>query len=114
MWSLPCGSAARRRTRGLTTATLLAVVCGLPPLLSHRAHTATATATTTLTFSAAADTYVDGSNVKITFGTAKTLIADHSPVKIIYLRFVVSGVNGRQVQSSRLKLGVNLGGAPGG
>jgi hypothetical protein len=42
------------------------------------------------------------------------MIADASPVKIIYVRFVVSGVNGRQVQSGRLKLGVNAGGAPGG
>ncbi len=87
---------------------------GLLSLLSHRGTAATATPTTTLTFSATADTYVDASGATKNFGTAKTMIADASPVKIIYLRFVVSGVNGRQVQAGRLKLGVNAGGAPGG
>src|SRR5262249_5390508 len=85
---------------------------GLLLLLARRAPAQTATAT--LSFPVSADTYVDASSATRNFGTARTLLASASPVRIIYLRFNVSGVSGRVVQTARLKLRVAAGGAPGG
>jgi len=58
----------------------------------------------TLTFPAVADTYVDGGAPAATLGTSTILKADASPVRIIYLRFALTGVNGRAVQQARLRL----------
>src|SRR5262245_33562806 len=59
-----------------------------------------------LTFRAIADTYVDGGTPTAKFGGGGVLKADASPIRIIYLRFAVSGVRGRQVEHARLRLGV--------
>ncbi len=59
---------------------------------------------TTLTFSPAADTYVESDLPTTNFGTATTIIADNSPIKTMLLRFAVSGISGRQVLSAKLRL----------
>src|SRR6185437_13923471 len=66
-----------------------------------------ATPATTLTFSSLADTYVDAGSTTTNFNTATQLRADASPVRIIYLRFAVTGVNGRPVDHARLRLEVS-------
>src|SRR5262249_33137474 len=48
------------------------------------------------------------------FNSSTILRADASPVRVIYLRFAVSGVNGRQVRQARLRLGVNAASPAGG
>ena len=59
-----------------------------------------------LTFTAVADTYVDATAPTANFDADTRLRADAQPVRIIYLRFAVSGVNGRPVQQARLQLEV--------
>src|SRR5690242_17869041 len=80
-------------------------ILALLPILSHRTK-AQAPPTETLTFASVADTYVDAGSATTNFGTNASLKADASPVRIIYLRFAVTGVNGRAVQSAKLRLGV--------
>src|SRR5206468_782655 len=48
------------------------------------------------------------------FNSSTALRADASPTRIIYLRFAVSGLSGRQVQKARLRLGVNAASPAGG
>ena len=101
----------RRRFTPATAGTWL--LLALLPLLSHRGAAQVAPSTT-LTFSSTADTYVDGGSATTNFNSSTILRADASPVRIIYLRFAVSGVNGRQVRQARLRLGVNAASAAGG
>src|SRR5439155_36845 len=68
---------------------------------------------TTLTFNSTADTYVDSGSTTKNFNSSTILRAAASPTRITYLRYAVTGVNGRQVQHARLRLGVSAGG-PGG
>src|SRR5256886_4867478 len=100
-----------RRFTPATAGTWL--LLALLPLLSHRGAAQVAPSTT-LTFSSTADTYVDGGSATTNFNSSTILRADASPVRIIYLRFAVSGVNGRQVRQARLRLGVNAASAAGG
>ena len=101
----------RRRLTPATAGTWL--LLALLPLLSHRGAAQVAPSTT-LTFSSTADTYVDGGSATTNFNSSTILRADASPVRITYLRFAVSGVNGRQVRQARLRLGVNAASAAGG
>src|SRR5262245_19995034 len=78
---------------------------GLLPVLSHRSKAQTPP-TQALTFAASADSYVDAGSPTTNFNTAVDLKADASPVRVIYLRFVVTGVNGRSVQRARLRMQV--------
>src|SRR5438876_5586235 len=88
------------------------IVLGLLPFLSHRGK-AQALPSTTLTFNSTADTYVDSGSTTKNFNSSTILRAAASPTRITYLRYAVTGVNGRQVQHARLRLGVSAGG-PGG
>ncbi len=58
---------------------------------------------TTVTVPAAADTYVAADVPAGTFGSADHLVVDASPVKITYLRFVLSGLTA-PVTAARLRL----------
>src|SRR5437867_3454851 len=64
-------------------------------------------ATQTLTFSPVADTWVDSSAASSNLNNDVALKVDGSPIAITYLRFTVTGVNGRPVQQARLRLGVS-------
>jgi hypothetical protein len=77
----------------------------LLPFLNHRGKAQTVPPTT-LTFLPVADTYVDASLPANVMGAAQTITTDSSPQTIAYLRFAVSGVTGRTVQTARLRLGV--------
>jgi len=68
---------------------------------------AQAPAMQSLTFPPAADVYVDGGAPAVNFNSSPLLKADASPVRIVYLRFAVSGVGRRPVQQARLRLGVS-------
>jgi cysteine-rich repeat protein len=74
-------------------------------LLSHRGG-AQGLATETLTRAPIADTYVESSHPDASFGADDRLRADASTERIAYLRFAVSGVNGRPVESAQLRLEV--------
>jgi predicted phosphodiesterase len=56
---------------------------------------------------ASADTYVDAGASSSNFAQSTTLIADANPVRVIYLRFDVSGVGAQQVQKAVLRLQVD-------
>src|SRR6185369_5781768 len=58
----------------------------------------------TLTFTAIADTYVDGSATSTKFGTATTLFADASPIKEALLRFQLSGIGSFRIDTAKLRL----------
>src|SRR5215510_14190606 len=81
------------------------LLLGLLPILSHRTKAQTPP-TQTLTFAAAADTYVDANVASTNFNSAPELKTDASPVRYIYLRFAVTGVNGRSVQRARVRMQV--------
>src|SRR5438067_2139176 len=102
--------ARRRVTPGAAAPWLL---LALLPLLSHRGAAQVAP-TATLTFSSTADTYADSGSATTNFNSSTALRADASPTRIIYLRFAVSGLSGRQVQKARLRLGVNAASPAGG
>jgi hypothetical protein len=67
-----------------------------------------------LTFSSVADSYVDSSAPDSNYDARAVLQIDALPVRVIYLRFAVTGVNGRTVQHARLKLGCQNAGPTGG
>jgi hypothetical protein len=71
-----------------------------------RPGAAQAPPTETLTFLSVADVHVDASAATSNFKTDTQLKVDGSPVNIAYLRFTISGVNGRAVQQARLRLQV--------
>ena len=61
----------------------------------------------TLVFAPVADTYVDAASPTANFDGDARLRADALPPRVSYLRFVVSGVNGRPVEQARLRLEVS-------
>jgi|GEM_PF-2114998 len=71
--------------------------------------TATPTATqtptiSTLTFTPVEDAYVASGSPTSNYGSATTLQVDNSPIKHFLIRFNVSGLNGKQVSSAKLRL----------
>jgi acid phosphatase type 7 len=69
----------------------------------------TVTATTpapnsVLTFTATADTYAAADTPATVLGSSSQFITDNSPVKHLFVRFSVAGVNGRGVLSAKLRL----------
>jgi hypothetical protein len=69
---------------------------------------------TILTFTPAADTYVQSDSPASNFGTASRLYVDNSPIRNTLLKFTVSGVSTRTVISAKLRLycvdGAQIGG----
>lgn len=59
---------------------------------------------TTLTIEASADTYIRADYPNSSYGSASTVQVDGSPQKRILLRFTVSGVGSKTVQSAKLRL----------
>jgi hypothetical protein len=58
----------------------------------------------TLAFTPVADTYVDSSVPSSSFGSSTSMYDDASPVKQSFVRFNVSGLDGRPVLDARLRL----------
>src|SRR5262245_12010848 len=81
------------------------LLLGLLPIRSVRTKAQTSP-TQTLTFGAIADSYVDANSATTNFNSATELKTDASPVRYIYLRFAVTGVNGRSVQRARIRMQV--------
>ncbi|WBB68621.1 DNRLRE domain-containing protein [Micromonospora sp. WMMD812] len=64
---------------------------------------ATSASAATLTFTPAADTYVQSDTASTNYGTSTQIVVDNSPVRRTFLRFSVSGVSGT-VTSAKLRL----------
>ncbi len=58
----------------------------------------------TLAFTPVADTYVDASAPSSSFGSSSSMYDDASPTKQSFLRFNLSGLEGRPVLDARLRL----------
>jgi acid phosphatase type 7 len=71
---------------------------------SNAATVTTPAAPTTLTFTPSADTWVEADTPTTNYGSNTVIGTDNSPVKRLLLKFNVSGIAGRQVQSARLRL----------
>jgi hypothetical protein len=89
--------------------TVAVAVAALIVLANATAHAQTET----LPFVPVADCYVDASLPTTNFNDV-SLKLDGKPVKISYLRFVVTGVNGRAVQQARLRIGAGTATVAGG
>ena len=70
----------------------------------HAASTPVVSQATSLTFKPVADAYVIQTYPSNNFGSANNLRVDSSPVTRSYLRFTVSGLAGRSVQSVTLRI----------
>ena len=68
---------------------------------------------TTITVTPSDDAYVRSDTATTNYGSATTIQVDQSPDKRTYVRFPVSGVNGRQVLSAQLLLNTVDGGGGG-
>ena len=67
-------------------------------------YAADSTVTETLVFKPDADTYVDSTLPTTSFGAKTIMGVDNEPVKQAFLRFPVSGINGRRVTGVRLRV----------
>ena len=63
-----------------------------------------AVATDTLRFTPEADTWVDASAPTTSNGTSSRLTVDNSPVSHTYIRFPVSGLQGRRIVGAKLRM----------
>jgi hypothetical protein len=92
---------------GLLAALALVTATAAPTtartLAAPAAPTTTAAANPTMTYPAVADTYVAADAPARNHGSAVELVADSSPTKIAYLKFVVSGLTA-PVATARLRL----------
>lgn len=77
---------------------------GNPSPPSETVTVTTTAQATTLSFSPAADSFVQADRPTTNFGSATSLEVDNSPIKHILLRFSVSGVGTRTVASAKLRL----------
>jgi hypothetical protein len=68
---------------------------------------ATATATTTLTFPAVDDTYSQSDFPASNFGAETSVITDGSPQRNVFLKFNVSGISGKPVTKTVVRLKVS-------
>jgi hypothetical protein len=76
--------------RWLRPATAIAIVAGTVAVTATLAVNPAAAATNT--FTATADTYVQGSSPNTNYGTSTQFVADNSPVRRSFLKFTVSGL----------------------
>ena len=58
----------------------------------------------TLLFTPTGDTYVEADTPATVYGTSTQIIADNSPIKHLFVKFNVSGLNGKTVTSAKLRL----------
>jgi len=65
--------------------------------------TFTPTTTNTLTFTPIEDAYIASGSPTTNYGSATTLQVDNSPIKHFLLKFDVSGLNGQQIASAKLR-----------
>ena len=97
------GAGGRAVSRVTATTVIAASVLVLLGLAGARSTAGAATAET-LTFAPAADTFVALGFPGTNYGSAAGLEVDNSPVKHLLLKFTVSGIGGRTVQSAKLRL----------
>jgi chitodextrinase len=71
---------------------------------STAANVTTPGAPTVLTFRPAADTFVQSDTPGTNYGANTAIGTDNSPIKRMLLKFAVTGVEGRQVLSAKLRL----------
>jgi hypothetical protein len=74
-----------------------------PPATNTLTATPTS-ASSSLTFLPVEDAYIASGSPTINYGTVTSLQVDNSPIKHFLLKFVVSGLNGKQVTSVKLRL----------
>jgi hypothetical protein len=105
--------AATVTTTSSTTSTTRVTTTTSSTTSTIRVTTTTSSTTTstlplaTLHFAPVADAWVDANAPTKNFGTSTTMTADASPLRVIYLRFVVSGVGDRVVSGATLRLTVD-------
>ena len=67
-------------------------------------QTPTNTGSSVLTFTSAADTYVESGLPTTNFGSASQFVTDSSPIRNMLLKFTVSGIGSKPVLSVKLRL----------
>jgi Zn-dependent metalloprotease len=87
-----------------STFTVTPTASNVPVITSTPTNTATATSTLSLIFIPIEDAYIASGSPTINAGSATTLQVDNSPIKHFLLKFNVSGLNGKQVVSAKLRL----------
>ncbi|HEX8992477.1 MAG TPA: DNRLRE domain-containing protein [Anaerolineales bacterium] len=92
---------------------LVLLLIGTTWAVSARPQGASLASTTNFTFTPVADAYVSHAHPSTNYGASQVLRADASPIVRSYIRFVVAGLNGSQVQSARLRLYANNSSAAG-
>jgi chitodextrinase len=75
-----------------------------PSPSSNAVIVTTPAAPTILIFGPDADAYVQSDQPTANFGPSNQIVVDASPVRRVLLKFVVSGIRGRQVVSAKLRL----------
>jgi len=68
----------------------------------------------TLSFTPTDDSYAEQDTPTTNYGTSSAIIVDGTPLTDLYVKFTVSGVNGRVIQSAKLRLNCVGGSATGG
>jgi chitodextrinase len=71
---------------------------------STAANVTTPAAPTVLTFRPAADTFVQSDTPGTNYGANTAIGTDNSPIKRMLLKFAVTGIEGRQILSAKLRL----------
>ena len=94
----------RSKTGAVLTAT---IGLALAAMLLPQSGNTQVPLTETLTFACVADGYVDASSPGSNYDADARLRADAEPARTIYLRFAVTGVDGRRVEQARLRLQVS-------
>jgi Zn-dependent metalloprotease len=87
-----------------STFTVTPTASNVPVITSTPTNTATTTSTLSLVFTPIEDAYIASGSPATNYGSATTLQVDNSPIKHFLLKFDVSGLNGKQVVSAKLRL----------
>ncbi|MGA2504137.1 MAG: DNRLRE domain-containing protein [Anaerolineales bacterium] len=85
---------------------LISFLVGTNLVVQAASQFASASATA-LTFNPVADVYVVQTSASTNYGTGTSLRVDSSPETRSYLRFVISGLNGRSIQTAFLRIYAN-------
>jgi hypothetical protein len=67
-------------------------------------QTPTSVGSSVLTFTSAADTYVESGMATTNFGSASQFVTDSSPIRNMLLKFTVSGIGNKPILSVKLRL----------
>jgi hypothetical protein len=113
-WTVDSTSTPTALLTGTSASTATATPTQTPtntrtPSLTQTSNPSTATVTTPtsnaiLTFTPAADTYVQADLPTSSFGSATQMVVDNSPIRNLLLKFNVSGVGTRSILNAKLRL----------